>query len=354
VCPVFSPVPAFSLGKVGRGAGAGRIGSSIKRSTERAMSETKHLYKYLGLKADGSVRADFLENGLFRFTQPDKLNDPFEVRPRVLMEAYSTEDVERARERALEAGFPEDNLDKFLGLFLKTLPRRMTVEEFPALTYPKIPGTEERFRSLAEMDEYKATTRLKDVYEHINKTYGIFSLTTSRSNLTMWSHYAASHQGIVVGFDRDHAFFGNARELQAIDYRDERISLTSNDGYLRLAGKDLPSGSDYKELADQLFLRKHPDWKTEEEWRMIKRLDEANSTSPHDSNVFLYEIPVEAIRVVILGAQISTRNRDNIIALIGTSTKWRHLQILQASLSDTRFGLEFKEVQRMANIVKRN
>ncbi len=286
------------------------------------MSEPNYLYKYLGLKPDGTVRADFLENGLFRFTQPDKLNDPFEVKPEVLMEAYSTEDVERARERALEAGFPEDNLDKFLGLFLKTSPRRMTVEEFPGLTYPKIPGTEKRFRSLVEMDEYKAHARLKDVYEHINKTYGIFSLTRSRSNLTMWSHYAESHKGLVVGFDRNHGFFGKAKELQKIDYRDERISLTSNDGYLRLVGKDLPSGSDYKELADQLFLRKHPDWENEEEWRMIKRLDEATTTSPTDPNVYLYEIPCDAIRVIILGAQISNENREKVIEMIELLGRW--------------------------------
>jgi len=308
------------------------------------MSKIKYFYKYLGLKSDGNVRADFLENGLFRFTQPDQLNDPFEVRPRVLME-YSNEDIQRARERALEAGFPKENLEKFLPLFLKTMPRRMTVEEFPGLTYPKRPGTEERFQSLEEMDKHDATARLQEVYKHINETYGILSLTTSRNNLVMWSHYADSHKGIVVGFTVSHPYFFNSKDFHAVEYKAERISLSSNDGYLRLAGKDLPTGSDFRDLADQLFLRKDPDWRYEKEWRMIKRLDKA-STSLAGGSVCLFEIPPDAIKILILGAQISQPSREKIISLIVSSKKWTHVQIFQASLSDSRFGLEFKKIKK--------
>ena len=310
------------------------------------MSEIRYFYKYLGLKIDGSVRADFLENALFRFTQPDQLNDPFEVRPRVLMEEYSNEDSQRAREQALEAGFPKEDLEKFLPLFLKTMPRRMTVEEFPGLSYPKRPGTEERFRSLAEMDEYNAKVRIKEVYQHVNKTYGIFSLTISRSNLVMWSHYAESHKGIVVGFDASHPYFSKSKELHAVVYKAERISLSSNDAYLRLAGKDLPTDSDYRDLAKELFLRKDPDWRYEKERRMIKRLNQAKSRRPADGSVYLFEIPTDAIRLVILGAQISNQNRESIISSIASSAKWSHVQVLQASLSDSRFGLEFKEIEK--------
>jgi hypothetical protein len=80
---------------------------------------TDTFYKYLGLKVNGTVRADFLTNGLFRFTQPNQLNDPFEVRPRFLMEAYAEEDIELAQDAALNAGFPRDQIEKFLPLFLK-------------------------------------------------------------------------------------------------------------------------------------------------------------------------------------------------------------------------------------------
>ncbi len=89
---------------------------------------------YLGLKSNGKVRALVFEKLIFRFTQPNQVNDPFEIRPRVPMEAYTEEDIDRARERALKAGFPKENLDQCLGIFLKTSPRRMTVDEFVKLS----------------------------------------------------------------------------------------------------------------------------------------------------------------------------------------------------------------------------
>lgn len=55
-----------------------------------------------------------MKNPIFRFTQRNQVNDPFEIRPRVPMEAYTEEDIDRARERALEAGFPKENLDQCL------------------------------------------------------------------------------------------------------------------------------------------------------------------------------------------------------------------------------------------------
>ncbi|MGE5304659.1 MAG: DUF2971 domain-containing protein [Alphaproteobacteria bacterium] len=164
----------------------------------------------------------------------------------------------------------------------------------------------------------------------------------------MWSHYAASHKGIVVGFDANHPFFTRSNDFQPVEYSKRRISLSSNDGYLRLAGKPLQSGSDFRDLADQLFLRKHPDWKYEEEWRMIKRLDRATRVCPTDPSVFLFEIPKEAIKLVILGAQISIRNRERVISLIASLAKRGHIRLLQASLSDSRFGLEFSEIKKTA------
>jgi hypothetical protein len=146
-------------------------------------------YKFIGLK-DGIIRTDFV-NGLFRFTQPNELNDPHEVYPEILINTHSDEDIDEARQLALKEGFPRDDLDRFLPLFLNTSPRgRMTPEEFPALAYP--PG----ISSMDELDADNARKELDDLLTHINSTYGIFCLARSRDSLLMWSHYAESHRGI--------------------------------------------------------------------------------------------------------------------------------------------------------------
>lgn len=296
-------------------------------------------YKYLGLKSDGTVRADFLTNGLFRFTQPNKLNDPFEVNPRILMDACSDEDRELAEKQALEMGFPPDQIDRWLPLFLDTLPKeRMTVEEFPGLAYP------EGINSLQELDAHNAKKELDGLLKHINETYGIFCLSTSKENLVMWSLYAAAHKGVVIGFDGNHPFFQDSHDFHPVEYAEERLSLSSNSGYLRLIGTRFSSESHYKDLPIRLFLRKHPNWKKEEEWRMIRRLDEATCRSAEDPSVYLFEIPKDAIETVILGAQISKDNREQICRLVSGSDKCSHIQILQADLSSSTFGLEFREL----------
>jgi hypothetical protein len=84
------------------------------------------LYKYIGLK-DGAVRTDFL-NGLFRFTQPNQLNDPHEVYPEISVNKYSPEDIEQGRAEGRKIGIPEDEIDSKWPMFLAVAPRgRMTL-----------------------------------------------------------------------------------------------------------------------------------------------------------------------------------------------------------------------------------
>jgi hypothetical protein len=301
-------------------------------------SNESFFYKYLGLKRDQTVRSDFLTNGLFRFTQPNELNDPFEVNPRILMEAYSDEDWELARQRGLKDGFPPDQFDQWKHLLVATTPRgRITPEEFPGIPYP------EGIHSMQELDEHNAKKELATLLKHINESFGIFCLTTSKENLVMWSLYAESHKGLVVGFEGSHPFFSDSHDFNRVEYSEQRISLSSNNGYLRLVGKHFSPKSHYKDLPTRLFLRKHPDWRNEKEWRMIRRLDEATLRAPGDSLVYLFEIPCEAIRLLILGAQISNENKEEIHRLASSSDKWSHVQILQAHLSSSSFGLEFRE-----------
>lgn len=42
----------------------------------------------------------FLENGKFRFSQPDALNDPQEAQPRIVFEEYTPEDYAAARTKS--------------------------------------------------------------------------------------------------------------------------------------------------------------------------------------------------------------------------------------------------------------
>jgi len=69
-------------------------------------------WKFLGLTEGRIPRSDFISDQLFRITQPTCLNDPFEMKPRILFEKYSSEDREEARKQARNANFFLDSVSK--------------------------------------------------------------------------------------------------------------------------------------------------------------------------------------------------------------------------------------------------
>jgi len=282
-----------------------------------------------------TTRLDFLENSQFRFTQPNQLNDPLECYPQILMESYADEDIELAKEQTRNMGIssPEE-IERWWPLFLATLPRRrITPEEYPGVPYPR------GIHSMAELDERNAKKHLEELLEHINESYGFFCVTQSSDNFLMWSLYARAHKGVVVGFDADHPFFKNAHDFYPVEYSARRISLSSNEGFLRLAGHS-HSASHYKDLPVRLFLRKSEKWQNEAEWRMIRKLEERTSYIPGTPPVYLFEIPREAIKALILGAQISSEDIDGICKKVSTSRDWTHLQMFKATLARSGYGVE--------------
>ena len=226
------------------------------------MNDNDLFYKYIGVGDDGrSVRTEFLINEQFRFTKPDELNDPFEVRPIVQVAEYSPEDIAKGRKRTLQNGFQLDTPDDVIkALFRDPLPRgRIGPPEFPGVVLSRPDLRPEPFESLDEMDRFEAQHAANQFIKTINETYGIFSLTTSPNNLVMWTHYAACHSGLVVGFDTQHEYFKNDFiALRPVDYVDHRISITSNFGWIRIAGQRFDFKGGIPHLIP-VFSRKHPD-----------------------------------------------------------------------------------------------
>jgi hypothetical protein len=207
------------------------------------------LWKYLGLKEQGEPRTTFLSDGLFRITQSRSLNDPFEMKPRVLLDRYSDEDWTVAREQARRSGiFPSGTLDDDLveAFFLTPLPRgRMDEKSFPGLWPARDPQLrEEPFKTIAEFDEFRARQVRETLENNLNERFGIFSLTEDLAQLLMWAHYGAEHRGVVVGFQPSHPFFAQVGILRGMEYRTERVSVSSNNGVIRVAGHWLVEGQD--------------------------------------------------------------------------------------------------------------
>jgi len=232
-------------------------------------------------------RIDVLKTGLIRFTQADALNDPFEINPN--FSEYS----EGAR----------------------------------AFAKKKVPGEWPSEDQINELLRESA----KDFRERLFPQFLILSLSQKNNNALMWSHYAASHSGIVYGFDAGHPFFSSSNRprgnLMAVEYSKERYVL--------------PRMESWNNFADvsPAFLRKSDDWAYEEEWRMFARSSAASSRSgDKEVPIYLFDYPKECLTEVILGVLTKETVKREIVAIL--ETHYPHVKIFQAKISESTFDLD--------------
>ena len=140
-------------------------------------------------------------------------------------------------------------------------------------------------RSVRQQSRHFATSH--------NSTTGLLCFTSGWRNPVLWSHYAAKHQGICLGFDLRQS------TVQPVEYADQRIRV----GVARHA----TSGGIANVFKDQLVRTKSQDWWYEEELRVFVNLAEATK------ELELYFWPfTDGMRLaeVILGARCALSLSD--------------------------------------------
>lgn len=275
----------------------------------------------------------FIENGLFRFTQPTALNDPYEAMPRLRVSSYSPEDVAVARKSARASGHGDLTDEMLIGLFLRPFPsRRFDEKSFPGLWPASEPRLRpEPFDTIAEFDQALAERAIALAMQHSDQTIGILSLST-QTNETMWAHYTNDHHGVCIGFDPAHPFFN--RRVKAVTYSAEPVVMSVNGGMVRLAGhtlrkEDILNGR-VQILPDELLWRKSVDWEHQQEWRMIMPLPAAAESIPTSDPalpICLFEIPYDAVLGLTFGWRASDASVTNALMLIESRPEWHHLTV---------------------------
>ena len=267
--------------------------------------KSRILYKYF------SGSRNFFEERLIRFSPRTILNDPFEVRPSV------------------------ESMARYL----------QTTRPF-------------EHKSYEEILEFVRNNQEKYFHGYnglpmLNKL-GVLCLTESKRNLLMWSHYADSHKGYVVGFDTSHSFFKEHRNCGL-------WSQPEGVGKLRPVKYDSYRSENIDNFTDWYF-HKSDDWMYEKEHRLVFPLascDVVLKTDP-DGNVVektcdskkirkidkighfqylcLFKVPKEAIVSVSLGADISQVLQMQIINSVKNMNPF---VFEKAGYSETRFELDF-------------
>lgn len=299
------------------------------------MHKPPRLFKYM-------PEPRFLDNSLFRFSQPEALNDPHEALPELTVGAFAPEDIEKARNTARREGHGDISDEDLTDFHLTSYPaHRYDEQSFPGLW----PASEPRLRKepFATIEEYDRAigTRVVELGKALaNWTIGILSLSESNGD-NMWAHYADEHGGIRIEFDAAHPYFERGR-LRPMTYSDQPFHVTVNEGWVRLAGytvskEDVLCGN-LESLPEELFWRKRLNWSNEQEWRMTKQLADADETKQGNQPVgpvCLFRIPAEAIVALTFGYKSSEDAIEQACCRIDADPRWKHLSVRRRVQSTT-------------------
>jgi len=282
------------------------------------------VYKYLAPE-----RFDVLREARIRFTQPNALNDPFELKP--FFKTIFNMDTFRNKIRQ-KMDFRPALLEKY-----EKMPReirnKFTPDQFVQLAISHMEQNKDQYDAMfnSNIDEMSAvmpalTEKLRSLlHGHLGSEVGILSLSEDPVNDLMWAHYANHHTGFVIEFDGANEFFHRQRSyedeffhLRQVSYIDKRLNFES-----------------FEQLVDDendLLASKLNSWAYEKEWRMLvpllNRVPEIDAVEP----IHLFPFPREAVRSVIFGYRSSAEIRNEVSTILGSDAAYIDVHRFVASI----------------------
>lgn len=275
------------------------------------MQSPSVIYKYVDRA--GAIKT--LQNNTIKFTIPENLNDPFDLFVDDWMNFDKEHFVSRYHQFQMEM-LKNDPFQYFLG----TRHGRYDfghMTQIGKLSHMLQFFDEEKYKYVLDgMSKFTPAHLAYPIHEDINgKQFvqkllgaGIFSCTTSKENLLMWSHYAEQHKGVVIGFDA--SVIESIAKLNKVSYSDRRFSYYDMINRIILFGKS-NLGAEVSNFFWGSILSKSPDWAYEQEYRSII-LGEPNG--PHGDRLVLMD--PSSIKEIYFGIRSDKEFRSDVLCAI--------------------------------------
>src|SRR3972149_9895086 len=289
-----------------------------------AKRRSMSLFKYVDAE-----RIDILQNAHIRFTQPIEYNDPFELYPRFELLGY------------------DEHIRNTVKEFLKKTNR--LCDECLQKDVGKCDQVIKRIAesSINEMVPKAQRDFLSSLMGKMYKICGIVSLTEKSDNLLMWAHYSDGHKGFVIEFDEKNSYFcrNNFKKIRYEEQRPKVILCAPNSGL---------DNSDYSGYLESFYVKsKH--WEFEQEWRMINNLSNCKWKTIKDGHeIYLYPLPLECIKGIIIGCRMSDKNKYNLVRLLKSDKKYFHIKLYCAEVNEKEFKIDKIETNIDSIIFKNN
>lgn len=271
------------------------------------------LYKYL----DPAGAKALLSNLTFKFSPPNQLNDPFEFMPG----GYTGDTLKERLRRQKDLLYTEKyrvHWNNKTGMHISGGDWKDFVNGF----------SDEQIGSLANCVFDALQERdWKPFVDKISESFGLSCFSAKENNILMWSHYADSHRGIVIGFNLNEY----SPDLHEVKYLNDRIKIplssTCNDD------------EEKRKIMISVMTSKSKDWEYEKEWRLISKLPALNN------NLYLIPFNSTIILSVFLGLNISEEDRKDITDLLKMIPEVRNISFFQMTPSHDKFELTANKIE---------
>ena len=257
------------------------------------------IYKYM------PYRIEFFDNRWLRFTSRWDLNDPFEVRPSFSQHAEYAH---------------------------------------------KINGYGDSVEAVVKQMEDNQEFLLMGIAHQDFDMYGILSMTERIDNLLMWSHYADSHTGFVIGFDPSHDFFDGTKSNKEYvrSAVNEYIGVLKKVRYSKT--RKIKADSLVKSL-DEFFFLKSNDWWTEREHRYVLPIAEADEIrNEPNSTMAFYQIPSDAIVSVTFGLKCSVQQIETVRDILKSRNEYQHIKLYRSKMCNENYDLKIEPINESDNL----
>ncbi len=264
----------------------------------------KSLFKY---RADiGNHSFDILENDRFYFCAPEYFNDPF------------------------DAAIPFD-YSKVSSGYLKSMVKRNSKNMIGDRESRRKKGKELHKRMVSAKSNFGSRGYQAQI-DFINKNIGIFCLSSESKNLLLWAHYANSHRGFCIEFDKEKLIRYINEENRNTLYGQKSLLQFEQVIYSKTFPLINPETFSEPDKFTQPLITKSIDWKYEEEFRIIY-LKGANRH---------YEIDDSIISGVYLGLKASADTEKHIKQCL--EKRKSKIPLFKAKMKQKEYALEFVKI----------
>lgn len=257
-----------------------------------------NLFKYCS--SHGSA---IFETRTIWFSQPEFLNDPFELNP-------STKFKEADRKH-LDGVVATGYLKEFKGLGVPFKAFKERVDEVIAEVIPK--RKEEGQRELIAA---------------LNERFSLLCLSGTDASLPMWAHYAEQYKGFVIRFESDHEFFNpkNGNHIvRKVNYKAERPWVGLDDKI---------------DEAQEVLYTKSSDWGYEQEFRLVRQIRHGKQVKTNSgAPAYAFDLPPSAITGVAFGCR-ATKELIAKVTQTLSHKDFKHVDICSANIDAEHYALE--------------